>query len=64
MQRGGGPPGGGPLGGLAQLGEAWSSEAELRWRRRELPIGVSRGQRIVAGVALVFALPIILFPAH
>lgn len=31
---------------------------------RELPIGVSRGQRIIAGVALVFALPIILFPAH
>jgi len=31
---------------------------------RDLPIGVSRGQRIVAGLALVFALPIILFPAH
>ncbi|EQB12219.1 hypothetical protein RLDS_20930 [Sphingobium lactosutens DS20] len=31
---------------------------------RELPLGVSRGQRIVAGFALVFALPIILFPAH
>jgi len=31
---------------------------------RELPIGVSRGQRIIAGLALVFALPIILFPAH
>ena len=31
---------------------------------RELPIGVSRGQRIIAGLALVFALPIILFPTH
>ena len=31
---------------------------------RELPIGVSRSQRIIAGLALVFALPIILFPAH
>ena len=31
---------------------------------RELPIGVSRGQRVIAGLALVFALPIILFPTH
>jgi hypothetical protein len=31
---------------------------------RDLPIGVSRGQRIVAGLALVFALPIILLPTH
>ncbi|MCC4232206.1 hypothetical protein LL253_05795 [Sphingobium soli] len=31
---------------------------------RELPIGVSRSQRIIAGLALVFALPIILFPTH
>ena len=31
---------------------------------RELPIGASRGQRIIAGLALVFALPIILFPTH
>ena len=31
---------------------------------RDLPLGVSRGQRIVAGLALVFALPLILFPAH
>ncbi|QCB36611.1 hypothetical protein E5554_01325 [Sphingobium sp. PAMC28499] len=31
---------------------------------RELPLGVSRGQRIVSGLALVFALPIILFPTH
>jgi hypothetical protein len=31
---------------------------------RDLPLGVSRGQRIVTGLALVFALPIILFPTH
>ncbi len=31
---------------------------------RDLPLGVSRGQRIVTGLALVVALPIILFPAH
>ncbi|NWK94967.1 hypothetical protein DM806_04635 [Sphingobium lactosutens] len=31
---------------------------------RDLPLGVSRGQRITAGLALVFALPLILFPAH
>lgn len=31
---------------------------------RDLPLGISRGQRIVAGLALVFALPLILFPAH
>ena len=31
---------------------------------RELPIGVSRSQRIIAGLALAFALPIILFPTH
>lgn len=31
---------------------------------RDLPLGVSRKQRIVAGLALVFALPIILFPTH
>jgi hypothetical protein len=31
---------------------------------RDLPLGVSRSQRIVTGLALVFALPIILFPTH
>lgn len=31
---------------------------------RDLPLGVSRGQRIVAGLAIVFALPIILIPTH
>lgn len=34
----------------------------LLWR--ELPLGVTRGQRIIAALALVFALPIILTPAH
>ena len=30
---------------------------------RDMPLGISRGQRIIAALALVFALPLILLPA-
>lgn len=55
-----------PIGGSLTLSNLLNIFALLAcpivWR--ELPLGVSRRQRIVAGFALVFALPIILFPAH
>lgn len=31
---------------------------------RDLPLGLSRGQRVSAGLALIVALPLILLPAH
>ena len=48
--------------GFSQLLFAALLACPIVWR--ELPIGVSRSQRIIAGLALVFALPIILFPTH
>lgn len=54
-----------PIGGSVELSNLLIGLAVLAcpmlWR--EKPMGVSRGQRIVAGLALILALPLILLPA-
>lgn len=55
-----------PVGGSATIANMLILCALLAcpiiWRDR--PLGVSRGQRIITGLALVFALPLILIPTH
>ena len=54
-----------PVGGSAMIANGLFILAVLAcpmvWKSR--PFGISRGQRIVAGLALILCLPIILFPA-
>jgi hypothetical protein len=54
-----------PVGGSAMIANGLFVCALLAcpmlWR--ESPLGISRGQRIAAGLALVLALPLVLLPA-
>jgi hypothetical protein len=54
-----------PIGGSDTISNLLIALAVLScpmiWRER--PLGISRGQRIVAGLALACALPLILLPA-
>jgi hypothetical protein len=54
-----------PVGGSAAIANGLFVLAALAcplvWNAK--PLGISRGQRIAAGLALILCLPIILFPA-